>query len=64
VETHVFDVTRLVETDQVLGVGFGIGSGFVMSETSDAVLAWADGDSAYGVADVVGREGKIDEGMA
>jgi hypothetical protein len=33
-------------------------------KASDVVVARADGDFARRVADVVGREGKIDEGVA
>jgi hypothetical protein len=43
--------------------GIGIGAGFVM-ETSEAVLAWAEGDSVGRVVDVVGWERKMDKGAA
>jgi hypothetical protein len=44
--------------------GYGVRSRVCHKKASDVVVAWADGDFAGWVVDVVGREGKIDEGVA
>ena len=48
-----------------MGVGdLGLGIGFVIMETSIAVVAWAGPDLARRAVDVVGWEGKIGGGVA
>ena len=42
----------------------GLSSKTSEAKTSDAVLAWAEGDSVDRVVDVVMREGQMDEGAA
>jgi hypothetical protein len=52
------------------GWGLAVGYSGLASEpglswkTSEAVLAWAEGDSVGRVVDVVGWEGKMDKGAA
>jgi septum formation inhibitor-activating ATPase MinD len=44
------------------GLGLGVGIGFVM-EASSSVVAWVDCDFGRRIVDLVGCEGKIDEGV-
>jgi len=61
VERSAFARLRVVIGGWLLAVGAGIG--FVI-KASGAVLAWADGEFARWFVDVVGWEGKIEEGVA
>jgi hypothetical protein len=56
-----FTAARLRAGGWLLATGVGIG--FVIL-ASNAVVAWADGNFARWVADVVGWAGKIEEGVA